>query len=230
MLKNLASCFSRSSSSYENSALVQKTVAETLASLAAPCLPNDAVIFEVGCGTGFLSRLLLSSLPSSTLIINDISDAMLRATAARLPHDVSLLPGDAERISWPAANVIVSSSAVQWFSDPLNFVRKASETLPPDGVLAFSTYGPATFSELRDDASAASLYPSLEVWKTALRKCGFSISTSRTIVRTLSFPSRFSLLRHIVETGVGYKRQRQSVPHPPYKLTYEAFLFLAVRK
>lgn len=73
----VAAAFSSAADTYDDSAGLQREVAERLAGrIAGLPLPGQPRILEIGCGTGFLSRALCSLNPSA-LVVTDISQAML---------------------------------------------------------------------------------------------------------------------------------------------------------
>lgn len=231
MISEVASRFGGCVSTYDSAASVQRKVAERLALMLAPHAQSGGAVFEVGCGTGLLSELIVRSVKPSALLLNDVSPDMLiaaqrRAQTAGCPN-VSLLNADAESSQWPQADIVVSASAVQWFSNPLSAVRNAAEALPVGGLLAIATYGPLTFRELR--GGEPSDYPDLALWKAELSSCGFEVLESDESTLMQEFPSRVSLLRMVAATGVGTRQKNQSAGsiRGVCRLTWQPLLFVA---
>ena len=73
--------FSKYARSYDRYAILQKSMAERLASYLPETTPPH--IIELGCGTGLFTRHLLT-LPIKNLILNDISSAMVELLKYRL--------------------------------------------------------------------------------------------------------------------------------------------------
>lgn len=216
MPTDVARRFGRSATTYDSAATVQHDVADRLLCAllphVAPLACTGVRLFEVGCGTGYLSTRLARDVRPKKFIVNDLSCDMLRLAMARLAADgvggVSPLAGDAEAFCWPEADVIVSSSAVQWFASPLVAVSKAARALPRGGLFAIATYGPQTFCELRGGVPNA--YPTHAEWLLAFESEGFRLLHSESFTTVQTFASRMALLRMVAATGVGTKRSAQS--------------------
>ena len=96
--KKIIESFSKYARSYDRYAILQRSMAERLASyLPEPTPPH---IIELGCGTGLFTRHLLT-LPIKSLTLNDISSAMIDILNIRLdlPEYTKCLIGIAENIS-----------------------------------------------------------------------------------------------------------------------------------
>ncbi|RCW43098.1 malonyl-ACP O-methyltransferase BioC [Paenibacillus prosopidis] len=200
--------FNRSAEgSYDSHALVQRSMAGRLAkSLHGWMDESEAdggTILEIGCGTGILTELLLNGWPCSSITALDIAPEMIEAAEQRVSSfgqsaRVRFLPADVE--TWAAEappasfNLIVSNACFQWLRNPketLGFLRRL---LRPGGMLAFTTFGPDTFSELHESFAEAyraggmepqrhglSFQPSAQ-WQIMLREAGFrSIHFDRSI-------------------------------------------------
>lgn len=231
MISEVAMRFGSSADTYDSAASVQRKVALRLADMLSPHAHCGAAVFEVGCGTGMLSESIARRLKPSSFVLNDLSPAMLALALARVAAsgcgNASLLQADAERCNWPAADIVVSASAVQWFADPLAVVRRAAEVLPRGGLLAVATYGPLTFRELRGGCPSG--YPGLSDWLSALGRHGFGVLDSDAFVWVQDFPSKIALLRMVALTGVGTRQKNQSTSSMSgaCRLTWQPLLFVA---
>ncbi len=117
----IAHAFGKARGTYRLNGDLQKRVAKELCRKFAP-FPAGSWL-EIGCGTGFLTEELLSFNPEK-LFANDICDQMGTA----LPQDerIHFLPGDGEKLPLPAVSMIASSFALQWFSEPIETLKKWS--------------------------------------------------------------------------------------------------------
>ena len=90
--------FSKYARSYDRYAILQRSMAERLASYLPETTPT--YIIELGCGTGLFTRHLLT-LPIKYLTLNDISSAMIDILKnnLELPNSTKFLIGNAESIS-----------------------------------------------------------------------------------------------------------------------------------
>jgi len=93
-------------------------------------------IFDLGCGTGALTRILAERWPGAQITGIDQSPQML-ARARAEPSDIAWIEGDIA--SWsPAtpANVIYSNAALHWLDDHQTLLPGLLSKLAPGGVLA----------------------------------------------------------------------------------------------
>ena len=243
----VAQRFGRSAASYDECTDIQRDIASQLAALALPFIPTGATIFEVGCGTGHLTFPLLLNSHCLRYIANDISQEMLTALLSKsnVTNCLSTVHGDAETMSWPKdVDVVASASAVQWFAKPLSFVTKAGSVLKCGNVLCFSTFGSNTFTELREAGAIGLSYPHFDDWERALT-VDFDVKKKLTVTKTRYYDSLNSLFHSIKTSGVNALSERMPVGrmrslmrhlnsqlsrYKVIKLTYEAFLFVAVRR
>lgn len=146
--------FSKVAKTYEEYAVVQRKVAETLADLLVEkCTAGEECghcimpsrCFEIGCGSGFLTKALLERLSFESYIANDIA-------FSKPPVDgIGFLEGDAEKIDYPCnVDLIASASCVQWFEDMEMFFRKSYNALCDEGLLLLSSFGKENFRQFAD--------------------------------------------------------------------------------
>lgn len=147
MYDPVARRFSDAAQRYEQSAKVQKLAAaqfdEWLAGLglAAP----DAIA-EIGCGTGFFSRLLRQRYSNARLCLSDLAPEMVAVCRAQFaPSNLlrfEVQDGRSARFD-PPANWVLSTMCFQWFQ-PLRPVLE--HHLAHSRVLAFSILLDGSFS------------------------------------------------------------------------------------
>ncbi|AXT28886.1 methyltransferase (plasmid) [Ruegeria sp. AD91A] len=147
--------FSRSFQTYNDTASQQAWVARKLVSemrrVGAPS--RFDVAFELGCGTGHLTRVLRQSFDLPDLYLNDI------APQARVTADAekaAFIAGDVRLVEWPARlDLVASASMIQWMEDPARLLQKVADALEPGGWLAMSGFGPLQYQELTQIGSTA---------------------------------------------------------------------------
>lgn len=244
----IISRFARAISTYEAQASVQGIAAERLADLLGNHLHVLAPrILEIGCGTGLLTRQIVTRFTPSELILNDICPEM-EVCFANLPR-ATFLPGDAQTVAWPGTfDAIVSASAIQWFDDLGAFVNRCAAALPQGGLLAVSGFGPKTLPEIRELTGKGLDYPVFEQFVSAFTSAFTPLETQH-FTHTMHFKSGWDVLRHLKETGVtatgaaektAWTRRRLAAFVVAYQarfaaengvyLTYEPFLFVGARR
>jgi len=113
---------------------VEATTRETLARLRLR--PTDRVL-DVGCGTGALLRRLSESHPAALLSGVDPVPEMLAVARRRVPVEVELREGWAERLPFPEEqfDVLVSCNMFHYIQRPLDALREMRRVLRPGGRL-----------------------------------------------------------------------------------------------
>ena len=197
---------------YDTQAVVQDGICERLAETIGRICPPDATrCMEIGAGTGFLTRRLAGLFPDAQWYINDLVEASVRYIAAYTDGQrTEYLWGDAETVPYPdGLDLIASASALQWFDDPARFFRRAARALKTEGLLAFSTFGPENFRDVRAATGKGLRYRDRARLETMLLNAGFAVVETLEYTRSLRFAAPADVLRHIRSTGVNSIRPVQ---------------------
>jgi len=198
--------FLKKKESYKKQASIQKKASQKLFSAVSEHKDIISSLYEVGCGTGFLTEQILANFTLDYLYVNDltggivpeIDDLALKYNCANYDY----LIGDAETIDMPKGiNAIVSASTFQWFHDLPTFIKKSYDALDKDGVFAFSSFGPENFIEIRKSAGKGLRYLTLAQLE-ALLKPYFNVTYKYEWKEKLYFDEAIKVLRHIQATGV----------------------------
>lgn len=153
--RQVAASFSRAAASYDSVAELQRTVGnQLLARLPSGLAPQRWL--DMGCGTGYFSRVLAERFSDSQGIALDIAEGMLNH-ARPMGGANHFVAGDAERLPLKAESVelLFSSLAVQWCANFEAVLSEAHRVLQPGGVLAFASLCVGTLRELRESWRAA---------------------------------------------------------------------------
>lgn len=160
----IAQRFSKAWKTYEEYAVVQNQIADNLIVMLqnyfAVSAKQNAVsggqngvlferngvsfqrVFEVGCGSGLLTRKMLENFECRSYVANDIADVV------SLPSQVKFCKGDAERMDFPKdISILVSASCIQWFENVGAFFKKAHKALAEGGLMLVSSFGRDNLSE-----------------------------------------------------------------------------------
>jgi trans-aconitate 2-methyltransferase len=93
-------------------------------------------VYDLGCGTGHVTRLLAVRWPDAAVTGVDASPAML-AQAGREPSRVTWIHADLAAWAPPApADVLFSNAALHWLDDHRRLFPELVARLAPDGILA----------------------------------------------------------------------------------------------
>ncbi len=76
--------FARRAGSYDRQACVQRLMAQGLLARLADALPRSGRLLEIGCGTGYFTRLLKQSCNGAALVALDLDAALVAAARERL--------------------------------------------------------------------------------------------------------------------------------------------------
>ncbi len=203
--------FDRQIETYNKHASVQKIICQRLiAQLLDYSLSPFGKVLEIGCGTGLLTQELLSHYKAEKYIANDIAPSAQQHLKKRLDgqQNWSFIGADAESMPFPQdLDLVLSASTIQWFNDVSKFFERAHEALDKDGILAFSTFGPKNYKEIKSVLGYGLDYKNIDELQKLLNK-NFQILSVTEFENKLYFKSPIDVLKHIKYLGAnGIKRQ-----------------------
>jgi len=196
--------FSKAVSTYNQEATAQRQIAEKMITLLLEntTLPCNK-LFEIGCGTGLFSKLLIEHLQPNQMILNDICPEMEMFVQPLFKKNYSFLSGDIETISLPKKiDLIASCSVFQWLENLVRFFERCQAALAENGILAFSTFGKENMCEIKKMTGIGLKYPSLQEIKKSLENAGFDILYSEEECMEHYFETPRQVLYHLKQTGV----------------------------
>lgn len=152
--------FSKAAANYHRKAEIQKKVASGLLSSLKPwkgILPEGPFL-EVGCGTGFLSKLLVKEFPEREIHLTDASIGMIDFAKEYLEEEGVLtskvsfgeLNADEFEGGDETYSLVISNFAAQWFGDTAMGIEKLTTMLKPGGLILCSFPGNHSFKEWYD--------------------------------------------------------------------------------
>jgi malonyl-CoA O-methyltransferase len=220
--------FARRAGSYDRQAGAQRFMAQGLLALTAPHIVRAGRILEIGCGTGYLTQLLRRLSPGATLVALDLDQALVTEARRRLGNGngVTWLVADGEALEAGPFDLIIANAAFQWLIRPGGALAAYFRSLNPGGVLAFSTLGPRTFSELsaslqeaagglklpRAPSIPAQNFLDREDWSELLTRAGFPEVRLAREAAVATFPSVGHFLKALQATGATNPQPRPFSP------------------
>ena len=192
-------------SDYDQHAHIQAQICQHLLALIARTKQDS--VFEIGAGTGQMTRLLSENVQSKHWFINELCSERAAILQSIVPT-ANIMIGDAETIELSKGSnsinpsliehsLIVSANAVQWFDNPLSFVKQSAQRLRAGGQLVFNTFTPDNFLQIKQLTGQGLHYPTINEWQSALEIAGFEnikLSTQRFDV---PFTNPYAVLKHM---------------------------------
>jgi len=157
----IARSFGVRASDYERHADLQRSIADRLALLLPPL--DAPRVLELGCGTGLLSRHFFAQYPDGNFVFTDLAETMLEQCRfnvggqARGRARFVQMDGSKPDAALGSFDLIATSMALHWLSDPVASLDALRSLLAPHGVLLFAALGPESFSEWRTVLEAEGL-------------------------------------------------------------------------
>ncbi len=149
----VASAFDQAHADYGSAASLQHDVAQNLAERIARLNLNPTPkILEIGCGTGFLTREVMSVVPETDWVVSDIAPAMVESCKTKLKSNARMsfrvMDGEAPAVQGEF-DLICASLVFQWFDNLEQSLQRLASLLRPGGHLVFSTLVHGTLREWR---------------------------------------------------------------------------------
>lgn len=223
--------FSKAAITYDLYACAQQLIACHLSYLIKPYYSVEVKrLLEIGPGTGALTKCYAEFIKPDYADFVDITPTGPFNIANNERYEVKdaeIWINDTEDIY----NLIISSSAIQWFADLPRFVMNCNRIMASDGLLAFSTFLPGNLYELDELRPAPLLYQPEDKIKSALLPY-FEILNFESSTITVKFHSYRDLLMHLKHTGVAGSAISETSPFTLSKcksLTYKP-LYVVARK
>lgn len=209
--RSVTARFSAAAQTYHDESNLQREVAERLAAWMPPLGEIDSVL-EIGCGTGFLTELLLKHFPGAIIHALDIAGPMVDRARERI--------GGNGRMRWHVADarqfhtdvnfpLIISSSALHWMTPVSETVKRLAGMLAPGGQLVSALMVNGTCEELHGararlfpNKTGSICLPEAEVILDAVAAAGLGIeSTSEEVLRE-HYDSACEFLKSLNRQGV----------------------------
>ena len=238
--KHIKKQFEKSLNDYDKNAIVQDLMASKMVLELSKHKKEFDNILELGSGTGLATKRIIREIKYKNYYANDIVEKSKLYLKKIIP-EVNFLHGNALKIK-PSRkmDLIISNAMFQWFENLDKAIDILKFSLEKDGFLAFSTFAPDNFAELKDITGLSLQYKSQEEIKEIIEKLGFEILYCENFYEELNFKTPLELLTHMKKTGVNSLSEktwtvkkvkdfcdRYSKKYPKTKLTYSPIIVIA---
>lgn len=209
--------FSAATASYDEHAVLQREIGDRLLGHLNFTRLAPRRILDIGCGTGYFTRLLRGKYKKVEITAFDLSESMVATTrkghARRLPWHGRHLHASGNAASLPfkagSFDLVCSNLAMQWVPEPDLMLAEMRRVLAPGGLILFSTFGRRTLSELRqslaeiDPGNAGLVLPFPDVMSLgdAIMKLAVETPVTDADLFTLTYPDTISLVRELKGLG-----------------------------
>jgi malonyl-CoA O-methyltransferase len=205
--------FATASTTYDKVAALQRSTGLQLLS-TFKTENTECSIMDLGCGTGFLSKELLTSIGNTgtcCVFAVDMAFPMLAITRNKLIHtkNLQLVCADAEFLPFCAGKFdwVISNLVFQWCNNPAAVFADIKRVLKTNATLVFSTFGAGTLEELKsawaqaDDYAHVNDFLSENALTSLLLQAGFGTLNIETSVHTSWYASVLELMQELKNLG-----------------------------
>lgn len=238
--KHIKKQFEKSLNDYDKNAIVQDLMASKMVLELSKHKKEFENILELGSGTGLATKRIIREIKYKNYYANDIVEKSKLYLQKIIP-EVNFLHGNALKIKPNRKmDLIISNAMFQWFENLDKAIDILKFSLEKDGFLAFSTFAPDNFAELKNITGLSLQYKSQEEIKEIIEKLGFEILYCENFYEELNFKTPLELLAHMKKTGVNSLSEktwtvkkvkdfcdRYSKKYPKTKLTYSPIIVIA---
>lgn len=225
---------------YDENAFVQRITAEKLVSSLSQ--KKFDKILEIGCGTGILTKQIEQNLVFQKYFANDIVEKSKNYIDGIISKN-TFVCGNAQKIKLPhKVDLIISNAVFQWFENLDKVLEYYSSLLKIDGIIAFSTFSPENFLEIREVTGLTLNYKNIDELKEIVEK-NFEIIHIEKFAYKMNFSTPLQILAHMKNTGVnsltekhwGIKNVKEFCDKyrekfPELSLTYAPIIVVAKKK
>lgn len=223
---DIARGFGKACTTYESASRLQRLTGNAMLERLA-CQPDSGRplrILDLGCGTGWFSRILQQHYPESQVTGADLSPGMIEHAKLQSPPGIHWLVADAGHFPLPDSrfDLIFSNLMIQWCDDPGEVLNECQRLLRPNGRLMMSTLVDGTLRELRQAWAKAdpgrthvNHFESFE-FLSAMATTELPGAIAETQAIELPYNSPMALANELKLLGAGFKNneRRKSVTAP----------------
>ncbi len=221
--KNIQTHFNHAAVSYDEAAVLQRTVAERLRERLELTTAQPKTILDMGAGTGILTQKIQQEYPTANIIAMDMSLQMLnkaqqnlagtgffnKIKQSLLPNKQTFVGADANNIPLAdnSIDLLVSNLMLQWCDNLDGVLAEFKRVLKPNALLMVTSFGPDTLKELRkawaeaDDEEHVNTFIDMHDFGDALIRNGFGQPVMDVEYYTLTYQKPIGVLKDLKAIG-----------------------------
>lgn len=156
--------FNRAATTYDKAAFFEKEIAQRLLERLQIMRIQPQVVLDLGCRTGYTTRLLAGHYPQAQIFAIDFAEKMLLQTKSK-HNQKNYICAEAELMPLKSNSIdlIFSNLFLPWCVNLNTAIAEMHRLLKPGGVILFSTLGPDTFKELRASWAMVDEFPHVHI-------------------------------------------------------------------
>lgn len=194
--------FEKSMNDYDKNATVQDLMASKLLIELSKISTDFENILELGSGTGLLTKRIAKNLHFKLFTANDLIEKSKFYVQKAIPN-ANFICGNALKIK-PSKkmDLIISNAMFQWFENLEKAISIIKLSLKKDSLLAFSTFTPENFKEIKEISGLTLQYKQKDEILKILTSQGFEVLYCEEFYEEITFKTPLELLAHMKKTGV----------------------------
>ena len=198
--KTIKKQFKKSIDKYNKNAVIQAIIANRIARILSEY--NFENILEIGTGSGLFTAEIAKHCHYKEYWANDLVEKSELYVKKYIP-DVKFFAGDFRKIKFNKKFDLITSNAVfQWYENLDKILEQCKNLLQPNGILAFSTFSPDNFKEIKAITGLSLEYKTIEELSEILKNQNFEIIKTEQTEHKMTFDNPLKILAHMKNTGV----------------------------
>ncbi len=196
--------FGRAAAQYDAQAILQRNVRAASTLLAKNYFPQNALILDLGCGTGAFAKETKNLWRTLSL---DLSPGMCRvARGLSVVANAEALP-----LADAGMDGAFSSLMLQWSNYPGRVFSELARVLKPGAHAVIATLADGTLDELRQSFLAADRFPHVSDfarahdWLSLASDSGLAFTYARQAPLVEHYPDAIALMRALKDIGATNK-------------------------
>ena len=197
--KTIKNQFKKSIDKYDENAVVQAVTAKRIPEILSKYKFEN--ILEIGAGSGLLTAQMSKNYNYKEYFANDLVEKSELYVKKYIPN-AKFFGGDFRKINFNRKfDLVVSNAVFQWYEDLGKIFEQCKNMLNSDGILAFTTFSPENFKEIKAITGLSLEYKTAKELTDLLSK-NFEVIKTEQFEHKMTFNNPLKILAHMKNTGV----------------------------